>query len=152
MIGRLLVGLGAAGLTVLLSASSAAAAALEYNETTPKRESPTCQILVNAAASAGVGCFQTYGDVFWVGDSIADGRSVAVYWKLGDDSRRGLVRNKDGSAQVVLNGGWGYANKNLPEGKRLGLRLGTCDAHGSVTCHEVDDYTWVSGWVWGSTG
>lgn len=134
---RTLLTLGAAAAALALTAPSAIAAApLEYDETPPSTGgSLSCQGFVQVQG-VGYVCFHAYGDKFLVGDTAKDDKSVAVYWAMGDGSRRGIIRNKLGAFNP------GLKNKNLDEHAGLTLQLGTCDQTKTNNCRDRGDYHW----------
>ncbi|TQS45759.1 serine/threonine-protein kinase [Cryptosporangium phraense] len=71
---------------------------------TGKRGAGPC----SAKLVGGYGCYQTYGDVWWVFDTKADGHSAVVFWEVG--GRKGQCANSMG------NGKTGVCNKNYAEG------------------------------------
>ena len=90
----------------------------------------------------GQGAFNKQYDSFCVMDDRSDGKRVGIHWRLGDDSRRGLCVFTGGA------NGSGKCDKDLPEGKRLELRIGRCD--GSVSACDTPSAGW-SWEPWGST-
>lgn len=86
-----------------------------------------------------MGRFTAKGGSFWLTDNANDGRSVAIYWLLTDGSRRGIVRDRLGHES-----GWRGAVVNLPEHKKVCIRLGTCDETKAKSCHHLSDDTWYT--------
>ncbi|SHM93827.1 hypothetical protein SAMN05443668_102240 [Cryptosporangium aurantiacum] len=62
--------------------------------------------------AAGYGCLQTYGDVWWVYDTKADGHSAVVFWEVGS----GTAKRTGQCANSMGNGKIGVCNKNYAEG------------------------------------
>ncbi len=95
-----------------------------------------------------MGCFNNNGDVLYVADWERDSMRVAVHWRLGDRSRRGLCISVKGPAWVPTQGWVGTrvaCNKNMPEGKRIEIRAGRCD--GTIDdCKSLDDYRDWTAW------
>ncbi|WP_157596620.1 hypothetical protein [Saccharomonospora saliphila] len=84
-------------------------------------------------------CFQDYGDVFWVKDDWADGRSAVVRWKNYRDGilyREGECRNSSGA------GTWVKCNKNFYEGSDIWYQGGFRDLDaGGGFIDELGSYT-----------
>ena len=69
---------------------------------------------------------------------------MVVHRRLGDDSRRGLIRW--GATDQYVNG---VRNKNLPEGKRVVIRFGVCL---NTRCDRLPDVNFqASDWRWTNT-
>ncbi|WP_344651022.1 hypothetical protein, partial [Cryptosporangium japonicum] len=62
----------------------------------------------SAKLVGGYGCYQTYGDLWWVYDTKGDGHSAVVFWELGN--RSGQCANSMGNGTI------GACNKNYAEG------------------------------------
>lgn len=88
---------------------------------------------------AGKGSFCPKGDYLWVFDDLNDDQRVALHWRLGDGSRRGLCIITDGY------GSDGMCNKEFIEGKYVEWRVGRCDGDVSP-CNEIAHYN-----NWGTT-
>lgn len=130
----------------------ASAAELEFDYTTEIKTTfgYACQGAVNgwtqpsnSGIRFGSGCFQDEGDKIVARDHFEDGERVAVHWRLGDRSRRGLCVNKEGVPGVFEDDQW--CNKDLPEAKRVQLRIGRCDGDNS-SCNVPGDYHNWSEW------
>jgi hypothetical protein len=126
---------------LLLSAPSAQAATLELDNASGIGSMASCQAYV--ASSAGDACYHAYGDYFYLSGYDTSTR-VAVYWKLGDGSRHGIIRWKPTDQYTK-----GVMNKNLPEGKQVGIRFGVCYAGSG--CDQVGDIQFLTGTSWAST-
>lgn len=127
---------------VLVSAPSAQAAELELDNATGIGSTASCQAYADGG-SAGFACYHAYGDYFYLG-SYNSGVRVAVYWKLGDGSRHGIIRWKPTDQYTK-----GVKNKNLPENEAVGIRFGVCYA--GLGCDRPADIQFLSNWVWTST-
>lgn len=97
----------------------------------------TCNAFVTNAV--GSGCFQGYGEHFWVTGEYSDTR-VALHWKTGDGSQRGLIRWTRGERYST--GEW---DTEIPEGKRVGIRLGYCTGGG---CDSLSEVQFLGDWDW----
>ncbi|WP_157017309.1 hypothetical protein [Cryptosporangium arvum] len=62
----------------------------------------------SAKLVGGYGCYQTYGDLWWVYDTKGDSHSAVVFWELGN--RSGQCANSMGNGKI------GACNKNYAEG------------------------------------
>ncbi|MFG1920821.1 hypothetical protein [Cryptosporangium sp. NPDC048952] len=62
----------------------------------------------SAKLVGGYGCYQTYGDLWWVYDTKGDSHSAVVFWELG--TRSGQCANSMGNGTI------GACNKNYAEG------------------------------------
>ena len=95
-----------------------------------------------------MGCFNNNGDVLYVADWERDSMRVAVHWRLGDGSRRGICISLKGPVWIPTQGWVGTrvaCNKNMPEGKRIEIRAGRCD--GTIDdCKSLDDYRDWTAW------
>jgi hypothetical protein len=128
----------AASLLMLGTMPNANAAELELDTMTGVSSTPSCQAF--SSHPAGSACFHADGDYFYLHDASGPGK-VVVHWKLGDDSRRGLIRW--GATDRYVNG---VKNKNLPEGKRVGIRFGVCM---NTRCDRLSDVNFqASDWRW----
>lgn len=94
----------------------------KYTSSSPDSVYPRPVCAFNSYVSA---CLQEYGDIWWVKDLKADGRSAVVEWKntVNGHLRKGACRNKSGA------GTWVRCNKNYYEGSELAIRL--CRFEGS---------------------
>ena len=126
---------------VLLSAPSAQAVTLEINNASGIGSTASCQAY--ASSSAGFACYHAYGDYFYLG-SYNTGVRVAVYWKLGDGSRAGIIRWMPTDQYTK-----GVKNKDLPENEAVGIRFGVCYA--GQGCDTPSDIQFLSDWHWTST-
>ncbi|MFI5958584.1 protein kinase [Cryptosporangium sp. NPDC051539] len=66
----------------------------------------------SAKLVGGYGCYQTYGDVWWVFDTKGDGHSAVVFWEVGS----GATKRKGQCANSMGSGKTGVCNKNYAEG------------------------------------
>ena len=75
---------------------------------TAKRGAGSC----SAVLAGGYGCFQTYGDVWWVYDTKSDGHSAVMFWEVGTGNakRAGRCVNSMGVGKT------GVCNKDYTEG------------------------------------
>lgn len=131
-----------AALLMLGTSTQANAATLELDTMSGVSSMASCQAL--SSHPAGDACYHAYGDYFYLRDQSGPGK-VAVHWKLGDDSRRGLIRWAANDQFVI-----GVMNKNLPEGKQVGIRFGVCMTSACDSLAEVNFEG--SSWRWTSTG
>lgn len=131
----------AASLLILGTAPNASAVTLELDSMTGVSSMASCQAADHHPA--GDACYHAYGDYFYLRDVSGPGK-VVVHWKLGDGSRRGLIRWGATDQYVV-----GVKNKNLPEGKRVGIRFGVCM---NSRCDRLSDVNFeASTWSWTNT-
>lgn len=138
---RMTLTAAAASLLMLAASPNASAAPLELDTMTGISSTASCQAFSNHPA--GSACFHSYGDYFYLHDASGPGK-VVVHWKLGDGSRRGLIRW--GATAQFTNG---VKNKNLPEGKLVGIRFGVCM---NSACDSLDDVNFqASEWSWANT-
>jgi hypothetical protein len=68
-----------------------------------------------STTAGAVACFQQYGDIFWVKDSLADGHSAVADWEDYLDSTSGPVYRRGRCINSLGNGIWARCNKNLGE-------------------------------------
>lgn len=145
---RLFLALAAALVAFAFQSSSAHAVELEkdYGNFEETQDFYVCDAKVwNTYV---VSCFNNNGDVFYTADWEPDGRRVATHWKLEDGSRRGLCISTLGPAWIPTQGWVGRrvaCNKNLPEGKRVLIRGGACDAD-VADCETLGGYSDWTNW------
>lgn len=138
---RMTLTAAAASILMLGTMPNASAAELELNTMSGVSTMPSCQAFSDHPA--GDACYHAYGDYFYLRDHSGPGK-VVVHWKLGDESRRGLIR-WGATDQFVV----GVENKDLPEGKRVGIRFGVCM---NTRCDRLSDVNFeASTWSWTNT-
>ncbi len=123
-----------------MAPGSAQAATLEQNVASGISSQPSCQAFSDHPV--GSACFHADGDYFYISDYSGPGK-VAVYWKLADGSRHGIIRWA-ATEQYTR----GVENKNFIEGKQIGIRFGVCM---NSACDRVADLNFQgSSWSWTS--
>ena len=115
------------------SVPSAIAASYEYDTAVPSGPPPSgegnCTFVFTNAGMAASGCFRADGDLIYVRDWIADGRSARIYWRgINGETRAGRCTNSLGA-----NGGWGVCNKNFIENHQFTMYAAACNSSGCVT-------------------
>lgn len=85
--------------------------------------------LLNTPAKSAVGCFQPYGEVFWLKDMKKDGRAIVVRWWSSS--------GRDGSIYSHLGkGNWGYVNKSFAESTSVTYRVCEYYSYQAVMCSD----------------
>ena len=132
----------------LASAPSASAAELEIDLGIGAEVQNAYLCDAKVGNTFAMGCFNTGGDVLYVADWERDSMRVAVHWRLGDGSRRGLCISLQGPIWLPQVGWVGVrvaCNKNMVEGKRIEIRAGRCD--GTIhDCKSLGDYRDWTAW------
>jgi hypothetical protein len=80
-------------------------------------------------------CFEKDGDIFWIKDKAADGRSAMVKFNISTTDRRGSCRNPYGV------GSWAYCDYNFLEGHGVSFQGYTLDHEGNFN-FEHDHTNW----------
>lgn len=113
----------AAVITLVIAAAPASASHYGYEFNFGSASGGATQPLVACAENtAAMVCYQESGDLVWVYDKRADGRSAVAHWvNDGSHYRHGSCRNARGA------GTWAYCNKNFPEGTPLAIHACSYD-------------------------
>ena len=138
---RLLALASVAGVVATLAVPAAAQAAYFGNETDYATSgSPSGYEFIDYKCSVTLGgkaCFKPAGDVFYVLDDKADGRSAAADWVVwGDETRTGSCVNKLGA------GKWGVCNKNFQEDQEISMSVSLYDSGNFVDGYQGNFVEW----------
>lgn len=115
----------AGALATMLAVSATPASAADGVQYAKKGSPSGDHLLVCAELTGAVGCFQPYGEYFWVGDTRPDGTGPQLQWSSSSGRGGKVVSN-------LGNGTWGYVNKSFGESTNIRFRvcLGTtCSAY-----------------------
>ncbi|MFE0426784.1 hypothetical protein [Streptomyces sp. NPDC058953] len=99
---------------VVLGNAALAAFVLSVTMSTPAHADGP---IMYAKDGAGKGYFKSYGDVFYINDTKADGHSAVIMWRTSS-GRAGDDWDIDGA-----HNGWTAINRNLPEADTVSYRV-----------------------------
>ncbi|MGC4876039.1 hypothetical protein ACLQ26_07130 [Micromonospora sp. DT43] len=138
-----LVASAVAGTVLALAALAAPASAADgWQRASVTSDSPSRDARCSDVSFVGEGCFEGYGEWFWLRDTNADDEPVVIHWThrtFNGTLREGYIYANQGKAA-----GWTKINKSFEEG--LFIYFEVCNA--DLARHTT---SWCGGLEWAAT-